>query len=125
MKYLKIENDNITEIDEDIIKKELCSKYNQTVEMEQYCWNCEYFCPPQGCTGIFGNTVPFRICNKWSRASDEKIESIKKEINECCVIEPLRNMKKYAKELKIVRKDVNNIIDDIIELCDLDYGMEE
>ena len=113
-KYIKLNKDNdIIEVNDEIIGE------------KHYCWNCEYFCPPQGCMGIFGNTVPFRICNEWSRASDEEIEAIKKEINECCEIEPLRNMKKYAKELKIFKKDVNKVIDNIIELCDLDFGIEE
>lgn len=125
MKYIKIENDNITEIDENIIKKELCSKYNQTTEMEQYCWNCEYFCSPNGCTNLFMSTVPFSFCDEWSRVSDEKLESIKKEINECCEIEPLKNIGKYTTLLKIFKKNINKNIDNIIELCDLDYEMEE
>lgn len=113
-KYIKLNKDNdIIEVNEEMVGE------------KHYCWNCEYFCPPQGCTGIFGNTVPFRICNEWSRASDEEIESIKKEINNCCEIEPLKNIEKYTTLLKIFKENINKNIDNIIELCDLDYEMEE
>lgn len=113
-KYIKLNKDNdIIEVNEEMIGE------------KHYCWNCEWFCSPNGCTNLFMSTVPFSMCDDWSRASDEEIESIKKEINECCVIEPLRNMKKYAKELKIFKKDVNKVIDNIIELCDWDYEIEE
>ena len=108
VKYVKIEDDNIIEI-----------------EREQYCWNCEYFCPPQGCTNLFMSTVPFSVCDEWSRASDEKLEAIKKVINECCEINPLNKIKVYRSMLKEYKKDINELMDNIIDLADLDYEKEE
>ena len=92
VKYVKIEDDDIIEI-----------------EREQYCWNCEWFCAPNGCTNLFMGTVPFSFCDGWSRASDEELESIKKVINECCEIKPLREMRDYKRALKGHKKDIIEI----------------
>lgn len=113
-KYIKLNKDNdIIEVNDEVIGE------------KNYCWNCEYFCSPNGCTGLFMSTVPFSMCDEWSRASDEQLEAIKKEINECCEIEPLKNIEKYTTLLKIFKKNINKNIDNIIELCDLDYEIEE
>ena len=106
-KYIKI-NDckDIIEVNDEIIGE------------KHYCWNCEYFYPLQGCIKIFGDTVPFSVCDEWSIATDEDLESIKKVINECCEINPLKKIKVYRRMLKEYKKDINELMDNIIELCD-------
>ena len=104
-----------------LIYEDISSENNE----EQYCWNCEYFCPPQGCTNLFMSTVPFSMCDDWSRASDEELEAIKKVINECCEINPLNKIKVYRSMLKEYKKDINEFMDNIIDLVDLDYEKEE
>ena len=107
-KYIKLNKDkDIIEVNEELIGE------------KQYCWNCEYFCPPQGCAGIFGDTVPFSFCDEWSRTTDEDLESIKKTINECCEINPLKKIKVYRRMLKEYKKDINELMDNIIVLTDL------
>lgn len=97
-KYIKLNKDNdIIEVNDEVIRE------------KHYCWNCEYFYPLQGCIKIFGDTVPFSVCDEWSRASDEKLEAIKKEINKCCEIKPLREMRDYKRALKGHKKDIIEI----------------
>lgn len=87
---------------------------------KHYCWNCEWFCSTNGCTNLFMSTVPFSVCDEWSRATDEDLESIKKVINECCEINPLKKIKVYGRMLKEYKKDINELMDNIIDLIDLE-----
>lgn len=103
--------------------KDIIEVNDEIIEGKHYCWNCEYFCPPQGCAGIFGNTNPFSFCDEWSRATDEELESIKKVINECCEINPLKKIKIYRRMLKEYKKDINELIDNIIVLIDLQNSL--
>ena len=110
-KYIKLNKDNdIIEVNEEMIGE------------KHYCWNCEYFYPLQGCIKIFRDTVPFSVCDEWSRATDEDLESIKKVINECCEINPLKNIKVYRRMLKEYKKDINGLMDNIIDLTDLEVN---
>ena len=103
-KYVKIENeDDIIEINE-----------NDRI-LDYYCWNCKWFNAPNGCN-LFRSTVPFRVCDEWAEANDDKIESTQETRKRCCKLNYLKKIN-YLKECQ---KDISTYIDDILKLTYFD-----
>ena len=102
VKYVKIEDaDDIVELNG-----------------ERFCWNCEYFSSPYGCSNIFGFVTPFHWCEDWSKANEKDIEENKDKIDECCVINRLKSLKGNIGLIKTHKKELNKSIDKILEIIE-------
>lgn len=109
-KYVKINKDeDIIEIDE------------KSIGEKHYCWNCEYFCAPAGCSNLYMDTEPFSYCDDWRKATDGYIKQSQEVINKCCKLNPLRNIRKWSDYLKECQTDINMYINDILKLTDFEY----
>lgn len=109
VKYIRIENED------DIVE----------LNGERYCWNCEYFLSPYGCSNIFGFVTPFHWCEYWSKANEEDIEENKDKIDVCCRVNRIKSLKDDIGLLKEYKKHLDNGIDKLIELVDIEDENED
>lgn len=113
-KYVKINKDeDIIDIDEKIIGE------------EHYCWNCEWFCAPAGCSNLYMDTEPFSYCDEWSKATEGYIKQSQEVINKCCKLNTLKKIKRCNAYLKECQTDINRYINDILKLTDFEYEKPE
>ncbi len=108
VKYVKIEDDNIIEI-----------------EREQYCWNCEYFVAPYGCWGIFGFVTPFHWCEDWSKANEEDIEENKDKIDECCKEDKIKRINKCKGRMRAYKREIDSDFRQILAILDKEEEEED
>ena len=112
-KYIKINDEDVIEITE------------KSISEEQYCWNCEYFCPPGGCSNLYCDTEPFSSCDEWSRATEGYIKQSQEVINKCCKIDHLIKTEKCNNYLKECQIAITSYLNDILEATDFEYREPE
>lgn len=99
-----------------LIYEDISSENNE----EQYCWNCEYFSAPYGCSNIFGFATPFDCCNDWSEADEEDIEENKDKIDECCKENKIKRINKYKGNIRAYKRAIDTDFRQILALLDME-----
>ena len=109
VKYIRIENED------DIVE----------LNGERFCWNCEYFSSPYGCSNIFGFVTPFQWCEDWSKANEEEIEENKDKIDECCKEDKIKRINKCKGRMRAYKREIDSDFTKILAILDKEEEEED